>query len=206
MDSTVTHVNITAAALLTEFLLSIIMFIGAMILIAHINEDQEHVHRIVTFSRLSRYSRLSPALILISSLICIGVLVFSEDFVGTWKPVFGVDRSISGISAATAVHVMFLTNILCLSLLVRYTGGSYSSSFSPIYFTIPALALFLREPYGWVIAYVVLVALLFTLQVRTPLIFIERGSDSDALKRAYWFISIACFILTTIIGYVTRPL
>ncbi len=59
--------------------------------------------------------------------------------------------------------LMFILNIICVTILVFLTGGGSESVFSPIYFIVPALAIFLREPLGRVITYLIAVSLAFTI-------------------------------------------
>jgi hypothetical protein len=111
------------------------------------------------------------------------------------------------------VNVYFKHN--CVTILVFLTGGGSESVFSPIYFIVPALAIFLREPLGRVITYLIVVSLAFTITLLrvditesriAPSLRINRLDDSKgyADKIALWFVSISCFTFATYIGYITR--
>jgi hypothetical protein len=127
-------------------------------------------------------------------------LLFSDEFSIVWKPLFG-GTTLPVIQWSNALFIMFTMNIICVTIIVSRTGGSRYSSFSPIYFILPALAIFLREPIGRIVLYTLFVSILFTWNV-------VRYFESDEVGRdslAYWFVAIACLILATFIGYITRP-
>lgn len=206
MDATINTVNITGAALLTQFLLTIIMFVAAALVRqgeGYISHNSPSVHQAV--------HRL-PWIILGSALITVGCLVFSDEFTTVWKPLFGGNASSPTIRSSNATLIMFVIDIACVAYLVRYTGGSRVSPFSPIYFILPGLAIFLREPYSRIVFYIVAVAVVFVLSLINSLI--KYGEDfypgsyqqTEAISYAYSFVSIACLVLTTIIAYVTRPI
>ncbi|MFP5262515.1 MAG: hypothetical protein ACLGJB_11475 [Blastocatellia bacterium] len=141
-----------------------------------------------------------------SALLSLGVLIFSGEFSAIWKPLFGKDMLSPTIGSSLALHIMFFSNIFCIFGLVQATGGSYSSSFSPLYFILPALAIFLRESFFWIAIYVVIVACLVTLQLREVTYHPSGLREIEPARKAYWFISISCLVLTTVIAYVTRPI
>lgn len=195
MREAVSPINITAAALITQFSIIIIMFIGATILRG--GEKSIPFHRDVPRSSFFSW------LILSFALVTIGGLIFSDEFSNIWKPLFGI-IAFPTIRWSYALLVMFALNIIYVSILVRGTGGSLVSPFSPIYFILPALAIFLREGFGRIIFYLVLISIMFTYNlIYRDDLREEVGGKSRFF--AYWFISISCFILATFIGYVTRP-
>jgi hypothetical protein len=187
-------INITAAALITQLLLIIIMFVGAIII--RNSSNRVHSEPIWNLSGM-------PWKIITLSLITISCLAFSEEFTNIWKPLFGSSTFFS-IKSSNAVLIMFLTDILWVSILVGGTGGSQKSPFSPIFFILPALAIFLRESFTRIIIYSIMISFFFLIGIVTSLI-----KDEEPPRRftgAYAFVSIACFILTTYVAYITRPI
>lgn len=189
MTETISTVNIAGAALITQISLLAIMAIGAMI-----------IHFVETTSRYNpRYSVLGW-IILVCSLLSLFFLVYSEEFSTLWKPVFRSTEP-TLLRWSTSIYLMFLINIICVTILVRGTGGSTNSPFTPIYFILPALSIFLREGLARILLYLALVSLLFTINM----FVFDYNRDEGSKKIALWFVSTACFVLATYIGYITRP-
>jgi len=185
MESTLTPTNITGAALIAQFSILVILAVGSAFLAFDLDE------RVKTIP-----------FILVLALISFGVLFFSDEFSKLWSPLFG-GTNFSGIKWSTAIFIVFIINIVVLSILVAFTGGSMASPFTPVYFMLPALAIFLREPAIRVIIYLAAVILFFSYNFRY---IAARSMDNTVMKvRAYWVVSIACFVLTTYVGYITRP-
>ena len=136
-----------------------------------------------------------------------GTLVFSDEFSSFWKPLFGSSGFyIMGWSTALLLVLSF--DIVYTCVIVGQTGGSAASAFTPLYFILPPLAIFLRETPRRILFYTVLVAVLFS--VNLVITFKEQEISEDHEDRraptlAYWFVSIASFSLATLVGYVTRP-
>ncbi len=103
-----------------------------------------------------------------------------------------------GIEWQQAILGVWILDILLLAILVDFTGGSHSSPFTSLFFVFPTIALFLHES-GWrLVLYTGLVALLFSVSFRKP------AEPDPSTMFSYWFVSVASFILTTAIGFVTR--
>lgn len=189
MSESIGTVNIAGAALITQISLLGIMAIGAMI-----------IHFVETTSQYNpRYSVLGW-IILISSLLSLFFLVYSEEFSMLWKPVFRTTEP-TLLLWSTSILLMFLINIACVTILVRATGGSTGSPFTPIYFILPALSIFLREGLRRILLYLAVVSILFTVNM----FVFDYNREERSKKVAPWFVSIACFALATYIGYITRP-
>jgi hypothetical protein len=58
---------------------------------------------------------------------------------------------------------MFTLDVLCVNFMVLGSGGARASPFSPIYFILPALAIFLRESPTRIWFYLILVLVVFSL-------------------------------------------
>ncbi|MFH1080481.1 MAG: hypothetical protein V1766_09520 [Pseudomonadota bacterium] len=185
MDTALTPTNITGAALIAQFSILLILAAGSAIL----SFDNANTTRITPF-------------ILVLALISFGVLFFSDEFSKLWSPLFR-GTSFSGIKWSLSILLVFIANILVVSILVRFTWGSIVSPFTPVYFMLPALAIFLRESGGRIIIYLTLVILLFTLNFQN--IYLNENGRSSRHIQAYWVISVACFVLITYVGYITRP-
>jgi hypothetical protein len=188
MLESIKPINITGAAIFAQFSIIMIMFVGSLILY----RGQGFVP---SFER-PKFSGL-PWLILGFGLLSIGFLIFSDEFSLVWRPLFGT-IDFPTMPWTTALFVMFTTDILCTTFLVLLTGGSRNSAFSPLFFLLPALAIFLREPLSHILFYLISISVVFSLSLKPR-------ADQEEHNFAYWFISIACFILATFIGYVTRP-
>lgn len=191
--SDIRPINITAAALITQFFLVIIMFVGAMILKR--GESRGSPHHADTAPL--------PWIILFLFIITIGFLGFSEDLIPVWRPLFG-SATFPSVPTSVALLVMFTVDSVCLAVVVFLTGGSRTSAFGPMFFILPALAIFLREPLGRVLWYFGLTASLFSLCLLTPeSVYRQREGRTDIV--AYWVLAVLCLVLTTFVGYVTRP-
>ncbi len=196
MNPSIKPLNITAAALITQFLLIIIMFVGAMILRGTPGLPFWKERRSIDASHFAW-------IILLLAIVTIGCLIFSVEFIDIWSPLFpGVQ--FPSIMSQTALSVMFVLDIFCVAYLVVSTGGSQLSVFTPIFFILPALAIFLRQPYSQILIHVGLVVSMFMCTLRSKHFYIDENR-SPMLTVAYIFISIACFCLTTFIAYITRP-
>ena len=187
MIETIKPINITGAAIFAQFYIIIIMFVGSSILY----RGQGFVPSTIR----PKFSTL-PWFIMGFGLLSIGFLIFSDEFSLVWKPLFGA-IDFPTITWSTALFVVFTVDIICTTLLVFLTGGSRNSAFSPIFFLLPTLAIFLREPLSHILIYLISISVIFS-------ILLKRWTDREENDFAYWFISIACFVLATFIGYVTR--
>jgi hypothetical protein len=110
----------------------------------------------------------------------------------------------AGIPWSIALGIVFIVDIVWITVLVSKTGGSQTSPFGPVYFLLPALAIFLREPVPRVVFYVIVIGIAFTINVFS---ITESGEARGGARRipAYIFVSLACLVLGAYIGTVTRP-
>lgn len=185
--------NIAAAALVMQFCLSVIASIGAF----WIRRKEAQVFRFYQDPpNIGRYAWI----MLLFALATIGLLVFSDQFSAFWRPLSG-EVNFSIISLHAAVLCVFLLDILYVAILVQLTAGSYGSPFAPVYFILPAMAFFLRETPRRVFLYTALVAVLFLLGFTAPK---PRPEEAIHQKGAYAFVSVACLILSVVIGFLTR--
>jgi hypothetical protein len=193
MNNTVGPANITAAALVMQFCLSAIISIGAI----WVRRNEARVFRFYQDPpNIGRFAWI----LLLFALSTIGLLVFSDQFSGFWRPLSG-DVNFTIIGWNLAVLFVFLLDILCVAILVQLTAGSYHSPFTPVYFILPAMAFFLRESPRRVFLYTTLAAVLFIFGFTAPK---PRPEEAIHQKGAYAFVSIACLILSVVIGFLTR--
>jgi hypothetical protein len=193
-------VNIVTAAVITQFSILIILFLGLTII----------AYGESAFRRRTRAPDFGLTIVLtFASLLTLFVV---EDFARMWKPAFG-HPSFSGLALNDAVSIVFVLDALCAAALVYRTRGAISSPFAAILFAIPSLAIFLRQPTPKVIAFTVLVGFLFTILIRVydagevrgitlTNEILEEGCTGDL---GFWVVSILTFGLTTLIGLITRP-
>lgn len=196
MTDSVQPVNITAAALIAQFSLVVIMSVAAIVM--------WRAEGFVPFHRYDPTSSSLAVVILVFALVTIGALVFSDEFSTVWAPLFGA-TTFPTLSWSTAILLVFTVDILCVAFVVIASGGAQGSPFTPIFFIMPALAIFLREPLWRVLWYLVTVSLGFTLALLAGRRFSWANPSERWLRFALWFVSIACFILATLVGWVTRP-
>lgn len=195
MDSNLQATNITAAALLAQFLLVVVISVAAGMVWG---SGRPFPYRERPLGRPVLYI---PWLIIGFALVSLGLLFFSDAFSATWQPILGL--SFPGILTwSSALLVAILLDILLVSILVQATGGSWESIFTPVYFLLPVFAILLREAPDRLLLYFVLVSAAFTWTLR------KRHEHALPPHRtetaAYWFVSIACFALATLIGFLTR--
>ena len=188
-----TPTNIVAGALVSQVSVVVIMFVGAAI----IRRDPS----------LVRWSKDEPTyggfawLLLVLLLFSVGALTLSDGFSESWRPLFG-DLKFVGFSWSSTLLLVFLADIVVLGRLVASSGGSIESPFQPLFFLLPTLAIFLREPTPRVVLYVVCVAVSF-------LYFLFRyrstpDADRARSRLAYGVVSLLCLGLACFVGLFTR--
>jgi len=189
---TVTPSNITGAAVFAQFSIVVIMSVGAAII--HKGE-----HKKPSYYGKPRFSSLAWT-ILLFALITIGCLLLSDEFAKLWLPLIH-NASTPTMPWRVAIFVMFVLDIFCVTILVRLTGGSRNSAFSPLYFLLPTLSILLREPPLRLLIYVSLTIFFFTILLFW---FIPVAEEKPKYTVAYWLVSMACFLLATAVGYIAR--
>jgi hypothetical protein len=196
MLKVVTPVNITGAAMITQIFIIVIMAVGAIVL-AWGNKFAP------VGPTVESSSFIFILLILVLALTTMGALFFSDSFWEVWKPLFGgVIPPV--LQWSSSIRIVFTLDIIGVMLLVLITGGGQGSPFSPIFFTLPALAIFLREPLSRIIYYLVLTSLAFTVTMRRSCTEWTETVGGSVRSFAYWFISVSSFLLATFIGIITR--
>jgi len=193
--------NIIAAALLTKVLVIFTLFLGAGILgdtgyglSMWIKKKNDPLKlQIIAF----------PRMIIFTTVLTLGALVVSDEFVTAWRPLIGSTTFSVGLKTPTAISFMFFADIVLVAYLVWRSQGSRRSPFSPVFFILPAIAVFLREPLNHLILYFGLVILFFSL-----LMICEELPDSSELDGpiawSYWAVSFLSFVVTAALAILTH--
>ena|SRR2546425_8614806 len=191
--------NPIPAALWSWFLLTAIMLIGIWILkggpqrLVHINPHGEALR--YNIARL-------PFIILTASLSVAGFLIFSKGFSAWFKPYANI--TLPGLNNGVSLTIMFIVFALLVTYIVALTGGSMVSPFTPLFFVLPTLTIFLKVGAPWITSYVITVALLFLVMilVSPPL---DAREHKRPIRLAYAVVTVACLALTTFIGLLVLP-
>ena len=194
-SESVGRLNVASAALLSQLLFVVILYSGAALIRAN-NPGY----------RLEK-GQINPASfawwILVLAVLSLGVPWVSDELVSLWRPAFG-DPAFLGLPFALAVPATFTMNIACIAVLVSQTRGSRQSEFSPAFFVLPALAIFLREPLPRLLYYMAAIVTAFTLTLRSPSPgYVSHYPEQSPL--AFWMVSVASMSLAVLIGWATRP-
>jgi hypothetical protein len=194
MSQAVPPSSLAEGALVMQFCLSIIMALGAR----WVSKHEWWNYRFYNI-------RPSPArfawTLFIFTLFPVGLLIFSDAFASTTQPLFGT-LPMAFLRWQTALLWVFLIDIGCVAFLVKSSGGSYRSPFTPVFFILPAMAFFLREPAGHVVTYLITTGLFFTWGLSGDS---DNRGKAEQPVAAYWLVSVACLLLSGFIGYLTRP-
>ena len=191
-------VNITGAAVLAQFLLVVVISATTAVLWG--------AEEFVPFYRQQRRPgsvSYVAWIILAFALASLGVLVFSDAFSEIWRPILGLQTN-SVIPWSFALFLALSLDIVWVAVLVRATGGSRNSVFTSAYFLVPIFAILLREPPKRLLVYFLAVSVAFTITLPQPPAE-QRLQRARGDTLAYWLLSIACFGIATMIGYLTRP-
>ena len=182
--------TITGAALIAQFLICAIIAVGMVII--QITEGDVYWRQALNYSHMF----LS---IIFFSFLTLGLLLFSDAFATLWKPLIG-NGNLYFLSWSIALFFVFIIDILWVCIMVSQTGGGKDSAFNPIFFLLPVLAIFLRQPIGRIFFYLFLIVVTFSFVVFKKFYFKEQKSNLS-----YRFVSLACFAVAAYIGIITRP-
>lgn len=188
--------SIIHAALLTQIFVLGIVFVGAVLLKQNETPGYLPIDQPITTSIF--------VLTLGNAIISLLLLCLSNAYSTLWMPL-AREMSFTGIRWQTSLLAVWVIDIFFVSYVAKKTGGSRSSPFAALFFVFPTIALFLHEP-GWrLFLYTGLVVVLFSLANIFPDEGEQQERISDQMNQlCFWFVSVAAFILTTTIGFVTR--
>ena len=119
----VNSLNIMSAAIIIQFSICAIMFIGAWTLYWGKDPFVLSNQRETDFSKLSR-------IIIPFFLLTIGCLLLSDEFSKLYNPLFG-NAYLTLLRWSVALVIVYTLNVACAAILVGKTGGSRTSPFSP---------------------------------------------------------------------------
>ena len=193
-----TELNLTSAFFVTQLVLLLIVFAGVLVLRAGESLLSPYAHEA---PRVATY--YLPSFLLAFALVTIACLVFSQDFVLLSKPVFG-DVELPAFSRSASFLIVFTLNIFGAGILMKATGGAMTSPFSVVLFTLPALAIFLREPPSRYFSYTGF-AIVFFLAYQRRERFEASVLQNPLHRLAFNVVTLGVLALATLVGYVTRP-
>ena len=189
--SAISPESIIAAALITQVSVLAIVFLGALSLRlsevpGYLPVDQPRSNQIFVFT-------------LGVAVFSVAILCLSNAYSEMWLPAMKL-MSFSGIPWERSILTVWITDLILLGFLVRHTGGGLSSPFTSLFFVFPTIALFLHESGHRIFLYTGLSIVLFTMTL------VSNEEDSNSTHRfCFWLVSVSCFVLTTAVGFVTRP-
>lgn len=190
VEQSLRPLNIAAATLLVQLMLVTLITIASSIY-------KRHRHGWESETRTDEnLLRSTPTLLV--ALSSFALLLVSEDLYSIWSPIF-LFVGINTISTTAAINSVFLLDLGLVTYLMAKTGGSHTSPFQSVLFTIPALAIFLRLPPSSFILYAVLAAVVYTV------LFAPNFEPDHYKPSAGAFMTIACLALSMFTGYITRP-
>lgn len=126
-------------------------------------------------------------------------LVLADKPSGQWGSLLGSDP-LAGWSVTTGVSWAIGIDLACVAYIVWFTGGAKHSPFKELYFFLPVIAIFLRQPLGFVVglsfsvAASFLVTLVFHADTPTIPFFQSR------LILVYGLVTMLSFAVMSIIG------
>ena len=194
-EQSIEPLNVAAATLLVQLLFIALLAITSSLYRAQrwaSPEDRLVGQRFLPGASLHR----SPTLFV--ALLSFAALLISDELYSTWSPIFqGV--GINTISAAVAIGIVFILDLLLVGYLILSTGGSSSSPFLSALFTIPALAIFLRLTPTMFFTCALVASLIYLILLAPG---IERAISGHSASA---FMNISCLLLSMFTGYITRP-
>ena len=195
MASEAEAINITGVVLFAQFLIAVVMVVGASII---------HIQRqyFTSFSRDPKVHLFT--IIVFFAIVSVGVLLLSADLSGVWRPFLPDGMELEGFRSSSAITASFFADVAGITILVAVTGGCKNSPFTPLYFLLPPLAIFLKEPLSWILVYVVVISGAFV--VATYRFVSDTDTATDRSSVAFITVSILSFGIATLVGYLVRPI
>ncbi len=146
-------------------------------------------------------SRISQIL-LWYSVVSTLLLLLSNPFLLLTKPLISIGWS---FSQNTSLLLVFLTNIVFLTIIIQFTGRVLHSIYTHTLTVLPALAIFLQEPVWKITLYTFLIALFYSTSSYTYF-FTETDPwpNEERNRRGFIFISTSSLLLSALIGILTK--
>jgi hypothetical protein len=182
--------TIIAAAIITQIAVLMIVLLGS-------------IYRPINQIEYSWQRKSSPngpiyGFLAGTAIISLLILGLTDAFTALWLPIMR-DVQFVGIPWGKTILCVWILDILLLGKLVNFTGGSLTSPFTSLFFVFPTIAIFLHESGLRLILYTTLVVILFSFS------FLKSKEENPTSKLSFWIVSVSSFILTTGMGYFTRP-
>lgn len=191
----VTDGNLAQGAILSQFFIITILFVGGILLRRRF--DFGNWNRGVISHEGIGWLTLALAV------VSIGSLILSDAVANSWGVLFK-DLGYSGLPWRHALRFCFFLNAIVVCALVSWTGGSIDSPFQPIWFLIPTLSLFLREPTIWVVTQALLSISFFCVWVVYQPTYDSDRPGKRRSKIAICTVTALCLFASTFIGIYTR--
>src|SRR5262245_49184663 len=126
-------------------------------------------------------------------------LVFADKPSGLWGSLLG-SAPLAGWSVTTGVSWAIGIDLACVAYIIWFTGGAKHSPFKELYFFLPVIAIFLRQPLRFVVGLSLSVAASFVvtliLHAEPPAIPYFQGR----LSLVYGLVTMLSFMVMSIIG------
>jgi hypothetical protein len=188
--------NIVGASIFLQFVLLFILFVATYLANAYITAVDTSNH----LDYRSKHSKpLSQIFVLLGVFFSFGPLIISESFVSMWEPIFqGVDISLPN---QKSLLLVFIVDLIIVTFLIWYSGGSGKSPFVSVLFMLPALAIFLRLDTSTFVSCAAysIVAYIF-------LFYSHNNSNAPSGNIPHIFVNVSCLVLSIVTGYFTRPI
>jgi hypothetical protein len=181
------------AAIMQILILSILETCGRMLYRQPVSREKA-----LTYANLSNKNAFF-------AIVTLCLLIFSNPFVTNWGEVIGFSGpNFIHIQWSSALRFVFILDIIWVSVLVGKTGGSYRSPFTPVYFFIPSLASLLGESPRRILGYTLMVAVCFTFNFTYDVPPDTSKETYQPPMSAFWFVSVASFVVSTIVTFIMR--
>lgn len=181
-------VNVSGALLIVQVCILIIFWLGLSLLEFSSGKQRRNSHSLLT-------------IFAIASII---LVAFIKEFYTIWSPILGDDIHLPTLARSNAFNVTFALDIFVTWRLIKRTGGSSNSPFTPMLFLIPTLSIFLRQPPAVFIIYAIVIYLLYWISDYDVNESSFRENEAP-IKIAHRAVNFACLALGIAIGFITRP-
>jgi len=194
MQDNLQPINVAGATIVIQLSILVIMFVGLFLF-----RRDPHPHA-------PKWRETPYALIVVLAIMSIMSIVMTGEFYAVWSPIMG-DFQLPTINRDFGFLAVFILDIIVTTVLIFLTGGVRSSPFTAILFMLPTLAIFLREPPVRFVGYSILVGLIYFFSSRYTNAVTNKnwGVEVDRELASNRWVNIACLIMSTVIGFITRP-
>lgn len=139
------------------------------------------------------------------SLISLFVLLMSSPLYNSFKSVFNFHLNID-MSPTVSVYVFLACEYILFWRVIHITGGSKDSPFTPTLFMLPPTSIFLRLQSPAILTATTVAILIYSYYLYPGTSSENATSNHKNYRWAICWVSVACLLLTMVIGYLTRPM